>query len=421
MNKRDFLRTALLAGFTVPAYLESMARSFEPVASLAPAQLAGENDFWNSIRNQFILKTEYVNLENGYYCMLPEPLLERYLEHVRRVNKEASWYMRNVQETDKKRVTEKLSVFIDAQPGEVAITRNTTESLDLVIQGIDWKKGDEAIVAEQDYGSMLDMFRLMEEKHGIRLQIVSIPNHPESDEQLVKLYEERMNERTRLMLVCHMINITGQILPVRKLCDMAHKHGVEVLVDGAHSVAHIPVSMKELDCDYFGSSLHKWLQAPLGNGLLFIKKEKIAGLKPLLAEAPKLPDDIARLNHTGTTPVHTILGIEDALNYHVMIGGERKTERLRYLQQYWTSKVRNLPGIILNTPEAQERSCGIANVGVRNLEPAQLAKRLLDKYGIWTVAINRPGVKGCRITPNIYTSTTELDQFVHALQEIAQS
>ncbi|MCB9245657.1 MAG: aminotransferase class V-fold PLP-dependent enzyme [Flavobacteriales bacterium] len=421
MDKREFLKTSLLAGFTVPAFLEGMARAFEPVDRLNGSELAQAEDFWASIRTQFLLKTEYINLENGYYCMLPIPLLEKYLDHVRNVNLQGSWYMRNTQHIDKVRITELLAAFIEAEPGEVAITRNTTESLDLVIQGIDWKKGDEALVAEQDYGSMLDMFRLMEEKHGIVVKRISIPNHPQSDDEILELYKNQFSARTRLVMVCHMINITGQILPVRKICDLAHAHKAEVMVDGAHSVAHIPVSMKELGCDYFGSSLHKWLQAPLGNGLLYVRKDKISGLSPLFAESPKAKDDIARLNHTGTTPVHTILGIEDALNYHRMLGADRKTDRLRFLQNYWTAKVRSEAGIEVNTPEDPARSCGIANVNIPKLDPAALSSKLLKDHGIWTVAIDRPGVKGCRITPNIYTSLEELDRFVDALTTIARS
>ena len=200
---------------------------------------------------------------------------------------------------------------------------------------------------------------------------------------------------------------------------MAHARGVEVMVDGAHAFGHINFSMKELNCDYYGTSLHKWLSVPLGAGFLFAKKEKTAQIWPLFAEGPREPDDLSRLNHTGTHPVHTDLAIMNAIDYHNMIGGERKEARLRYIQNYWTSKVRDLPHIILNTPEDPKRSCAIANVGVKGMKPSELSKTLMDKYKIWTVAINRDPVLGCRITPNVYTTTQELDAFVAALKELA--
>ena len=307
----------------------------------------------------------------------------------------------------------------DCSPEELVITRNTTESLDLIISGYPWEAGDEAIMAEQDYGAMLNMFDQVSKRHGVICKRVSVPNHPASDEEIVSLYESAITTRTKLLMICHLINITGQVLPVRKICDMAHRHGVEVMVDGAHSFAHIPVSMKEMDCDYFGSSLHKWLSAPLGAGILYVRKSKIPKIWPLMAESPLADDNIYRLNHTGTTPVHVDLAIVNAIAFYEFIGPKRKEERLRYLQRYWTDQVRQLPGIVLNTPDDPARSCAIANVGIEGMKPKVLAETLLKEYGIWTVAINRPGVVGCRITPNVFTTTEELDVLVGALKELA--
>lgn len=219
-------------------------------------------------------------------------------------------------------------------------------------------------------------------------------------------------------MVSHMINITGQILPVRKICDMAHKRGVEVLVDGAHTFGHFTFQIPDLHCDYFGSSLHKWMSVPLGSGLLYVKKDKIRNVWPLMASGGKDPDDIARLNHVGTNPVHTILAIDDALDFYNIMGGERKEARLRFIQNYWTSKVRDLAHINVNTPADPARACGIANVGIKNMKPAELSEKLFQKYNIYTVAIDGAGVHGCRITPNVYTSTAELDVLVKALHEL---
>ena len=200
---------------------------------------------------------------------------------------------------------------------------------------------------------------------------------------------------------------------------MAHAKGVAVMVDGAHAFAHIQYSISDLNCDYYGASLHKWLSVPLGAGLLYVKKDNINKVWPLLAESETLTNDIARLNHIGTHPVHTDLAIADAIDYYFKIGPERKEARLRYLQHYWTSKVRNMPNILLNTPADAARNCGIANVGIQSILPADLAITLLKKYNIYTVAIDYAGVRGCRITPNIYTTPVELDQFVKALNELS--
>lgn len=217
-----------------------------------------------------------------------------------------------------------------------------------------------------------------------------------------------------------MINITGQILPIRKICEMAHRHGVEVMVDGAHCVGHIAVNIHDLNCDYYGSSLHKWLSTPLGAGILYISGERVPKLWPLLADAIEDPVNIYRLNHTGTHPVHTDLAIDDAMDYQEIIGMERKESRLRYLQRYWSDQLREVPNIVVNTPIAKDRSCGIGNVGIKNMEPADVAKSLMEEFKIFTVAIDHANVKGCRISPNVYTSTDDLDHFVDSMKLLAR-
>ena len=225
-------------------------------------------------------------------------------------------------------------------PEELIITRNTTESLDTVIAGFDWRSGDEAVMAAQDYGAMLDMFRLQARRYGVVNRVVSLPMDPRSDEEIVQLYESAITPRTRLLMVCHMVNITGQILPVAKICDMAHGHGVPVMVDGTHAFAHLEFAIPDLRCDYYGSSLHKWLGSPLGAGILWVRRDRIAPLWPIYGDSGFADDDIRKLNHTGTHPVHTDLAINDAIEFHESIGVARKEARLRHLQRYWTDQVR---------------------------------------------------------------------------------
>jgi len=415
MNKRGFLRT--MGGASLGLLLGD--RVWAQYGQVPPSSLATDEEFWTLIREQYRLTPDYINLENGYFSMQAQPVLEAFVGRVREVNYEASHYMRTRQFDDKLAARAQLAVMAGCSPDELIITRNTTESLDTVIAGQDWKAGDEAVMAEQDYGAMLDMFKLQARRHGIVNRLVSLPIDPESDDVLVQLYENAITPKTRLLMVSHMVNITGQILPVRKIADMAHRHGVAVMVDAAHTFAQIDHRIPDLGCDYYGASLHKWLGTPLGAGLLYVRRERIPALWPVFADASMADTDIRKLNHTGTHPVHTDLAIASAIAFHDSMGILRKEARLRYLQQYWTSRVRGARNILLNTPAAPARSCAIANVGIAGLAPSALATTLLQKYGIWTVAIDTANVHGVRITPHVYTRITELDTFVRALRELA--
>ena len=418
MNKRSFLKSIAMVSIGSAPTIEVIEKLFSNVSNLSAEEVAKDEDFWAGIRGGYKLKPDYINLENGYYCILPQETLENFIQHVREVNYQGSYYMRTVQYDNKKATAAKLAKLAGCAPEELIITRNTTESLDMIIGGMTWKPGDEAVMAEQDYGAMLDMFKLVAKRYGVVNKIVSVPINPKSDEEIVDLYSKAITEKTRLLMIAHMINITGQILPVRKICDMAHRKGVQVMVDGAHAFAHIQFSIPDLDCDYYGTSLHKWLSVPLGAGFLYVKKENISKVWPLLADGETQENNISRLNHIGTHPVHTDLAISNAIDYYLKLGPERKEARLRYIQNYWTGKVRTMPHVIVNTPVDPVRSCGIANVGIRGMKPSDLADTLLKKYKIYTVAIDGANVHGCRITPNMYTTPEELDVFVKALGEM---
>ena len=418
MDKRTFIKSLTSLGFFSTSPGKALDQLLLGAEQFSAEVMARDEDFWSGIRKGYKLKPDYINLENGYYCLLPQETLENFIQQVRHVNYEASYYMRTEQFDNKKIMAAKLAKLAGCNPDELIITRNTTESLDMVIGGFHWKEGDEAVMAKQDYGAMLNMFKLQEKRYGIVNKIISIPNHPASDEEIIDHYAQVITSKTRLLMVCHMINITGQILPIRKIVDMAHQKGVEVLVDGAHAFGHFDFSLSELNCDYYGSSLHKWLSVPLGAGILFIKKGKAGQIWPLLAEGETQPDDISQLNHTGTHPVHTDLAIAQAVDYHLRIGVKRKEERLRYLQQYWTGRVRSLPNVLVNTPEDPSRHCGIGNVGIKGMKPSELAEILFKKYGIYTVAIDVANVQGCRISPNLFTTLKELDVLVGALKDL---
>jgi selenocysteine lyase/cysteine desulfurase len=415
MNKRDFLKatvaTSLAGMLEKPSFAETLART--------PMAAAQDEAFWTALRAHYPTNNRFINLENGFYCFQPDDVLNAFIEHVRAINGEASHYMRTRLDIDVVKVRSAVAGLAGCSLEELVVTRNTTESLDTVINGFDWEAGDEAVMATQDYGSMMDMFALQARRHGIVNKIIEIPLDPKSDDEIVKVYRDAISDKTRLLMVSHIVGGTGQVLPVAAICDMAHAKGVEVMVDGAHSFAHLDFRIPDLRCDYYGASLHKWLSAPLGVGLLYVKRDRIPKLWPVFGDAGMADDDIRKLNHRGTHPIHTDLTIKRAIAFHEAIGPARKEARLRHLQRYWTSKVRSSPNIYLNTPGDPDRTCAIANVGVRGMPPAKLAATLLDDHGIYTVGIDRGTVKGVRITPQLYTSIAELDVLVGALKHIS--
>ena len=417
MDKRRFIKSLGALSFSPFIFADELT-DFKPISKILPV-INNEDDLWDTVRSHYTLKEEYINLESGYYNIIPNPILEHFINHVKHVNIEGSFYMRNDLNKNKDRVTSELANIVGSSPDQIAITRNATESLDLVISGFPWKKGDEAIYAKQDYGTMKEMFEQISDRYGVVNKIISIPNHPKNDEEIVSLYESQITSNTKLIMVCHMINITGQILPIKKICEMAHNYGVEVMVDGAHCVGHFDFSIDDFNCDYYGSSLHKWLAAPLGAGLLYVNKNKTHKIWPLLANGNTNKSDIKRLNHIGTHPVHTDLAISNSIDYLKWIGMERKEKRMRFLQRYWSDKLRNVKNVIVNTPQDIDRSCGIGNVGLTNISPSKMEDLLFQKYKIFTVAIDYANVKGCRISPNIFTTTKELDSFVEAVKELS--
>jgi len=417
MNKREFLRSAGSGGLSLLLAPRLLAK----YAEMPVERLAEDEAFWLAIRGKYRLKPDYINLESGYYSMQAQPVLEAFIARVREVNYEASYYLRTKQVPDKAALRDELAAMAGCAPAELCITRNTTESLDTVIAGYDWKQGDEAVMCEQDYGHMLAMFRLQARRHGMVNKIVSLPIDPASDDEIVQLYASVVTPRTRLMMVPHIVNITGQILPVRKIVDMAHARGVDVMIDGAHAFAHFEYKIPDLGCEYYGASLHKWLGSPLGTGILYVRRDKIPTLWPIYGDWRMTEDaDIMKLNHTGTHPVHTDLAIGPAIAFHNAIGTRRKEARLRYLQNYWTSKVRGIPNVELYTPTDPARSCAIGNVGIQGMDPLELAKRLLENDKIFTVGYDQAGVHGVRVTPHVFTQPRELDRLVAAITRYAK-
>jgi selenocysteine lyase/cysteine desulfurase len=303
---------------------------------------------------------------------------------------------------------------------EIAITRNASESLETLLLGMDLKSGDEVLTTTQDYGRMLTTIRQREQREGIKLNLIKIPIPPKNIEEITSAFERAITPRTRLIQIAHQINITGQITPVKAVSQMARRHGVEVIVDGAHSFAQFDFKQKDLDCDYFGTSLHKWLYSPKGTGLLYVKREKIAKIWPLFAAEDKQKSDIRKFEEIGTHSAAPKLAIGESILFHNGIGGKRKEARLRYLSRYWMDKLKDVPKIRFNTSFDPNQMCAIANVQVEGMDQGKIGSYLFSKHHIFTTPITHEEFVGIRITPNLYTTLWELDRFCEVLADVAR-
>lgn len=424
MRRRDFLKASAMGGIALGMREQVLGKAdLKGIAALDkkglnPKDLASSEYYWREIRKDYAPAPDFVNLEYGYFCPASLSVLEEEVRGGREINSRASYFMRRQMGDELQATREDLAEFAGVSPDEVCITRNTTESMNIVIQGLDFEAGDEIVYSDQDYGSMVEALKQKSERFGVVLKKVSVPLHPQSDEEVVEVFENAITPRTRLLHVTHLINISGQVLPVAKISDMAHSHGVEVLVDSAHAFAHVDYQIPDLKCDYLGTSLHKWLGSPVGLGLLYVKREKIPQVWGLMGDTVRADDDIRKLERLGTRPYNHHRGLRAAISFHNEIGSAEKYERLRFLNTYWTSQFRDHQRIFINTPESSARHGAIANVGIKGVDPSKLGDYLFEKYAILTAPIpNHPVVKGVRVTPGLPTPRRHLDLLVEALEQ----
>jgi selenocysteine lyase/cysteine desulfurase len=425
-SRRNFIRkagnaTIGLSALTVfnPLYANGLETASKKITHLSAKDAAQDEDFWYQVQKAYRQSPHFINLESGYFSPEPLEVLESQFDNIKMINEQPSFYMRRRQHDDKLAIKQQLAEFAGVSADEIVITRNTTEALDTIILGMDLKPGDEAVMTDQDYGSMLEAFEMRARRFGIVNKVITIPLRPKNDNEIIDAYEKAITKKTKVLLVTHLINLTGQILPVKAITEMAHSKGIEVIVDAAHSFAHIEYKIPDLDCDYYGTSLHKWLCCPLGTGMMYMRKDKIEKTWPLFGDVKQPVDSITKFEHIGTHPVSTNLTIAAAIKFHNSIGSKRKEERLRYLKNYWVTRVKDLPKVIINTPLEDDRSCGLANFAIEGMKPNAVADYLYDKHKIFTVGINRTSVKGVRVTPHLYTTKPELDLLVKAIKELS--
>jgi selenocysteine lyase/cysteine desulfurase len=313
-----------------------------------------------------------------------------------------------------------LAEIFGCDAEEIAITRNASESLEILLMGMDFKPGDEILTTTQDYPRMLTTLKQRELREGLKVNLIKIPIAPKNVDDIAAAFERAVTPRTKLILISHQINLTGQILPVKKVCEMARVRGIETIVDGAHAFAQFDFKRDDLQCDYYGTSLHKWIYAPKGTGMLYVKKDKIAKIWALMASEDRNKNDIRKFEEIGTHSAAMRLAIGEAVLFHNAIGGKRKEERLRYLSRYWMNRLKDVPKVGFNTSFDPRQSCAIANFKIDGVDPAAIGSYLMSKHKIFTTPIVHDEFTGIRITPNVYTTLWELDRFCNVVEDVAK-
>ncbi len=427
-NRRRFLQkaglfsaTAFLSSLTQPAWSRNLEKALQDATGISPSDLATEEDFWYFIQQSFTVSPGIINLNNGGVSPAPRTVQDAMKRYYDLSNEAPSYYMWRILDQGREPLRKNLAKLAGCSPEEIAMNRNSSEGLETIIFGLQLKAGDEVVAAKQDYPNMINAYKQRELRDGIKMVWINLELPSEDEHYMVQQYVNAFTSRTKVVHLTHVINWNGQILPVKKIAQEAHKRGIEVVVDGAHSFAHLDFTIPDLEADYFAASLHKWLYAPIGSGVLYVKKDKIKNLYPLFAVDNPLKDDIRKFEALGTRPFFIEQAIGKAVEFHEMIGIERKEKRLHYLKNYWMEKVKGLPKVKLNTSLHPKWGCAIGNVGIEGKKPGELDSFLLDKYKVHTVAITWENIVGVRVTPNVYTTTKNLDVLVEGITAFAKS
>ena len=427
-NRRNFFgkatalsATVFLTSVSQPAWSRNLHTALREAEALSPSELATEEEFWYYIQQSFTVSAGIINLNNGGVSPAPKTVQDAVKRYYDYCNEAPSYYMWRILDQGREPLRRNLAKIAGCSPEEIAINRNSSEGLETVIFGFQLKAGDEVVVCKYDYPNMINAWKQREIRDGIKLVWVDLDLPSEDENYFVNKYVSAITSKTKVVHITHVINWNGQILPVKKIANEAHKKGLEVIVDGAHSFAQFDFKIPYLDADYFAASLHKWLYAPIGSGLLYVRKEKIKNIYPMFATDNPLKEDIRKFESLGTRPFFIEQAISKAVEFHEMIGSERKEKRLFYLKNYWMGKVKNIPKVILQTSLQPQWGCAIGFVGIEGRKAEELDSFLLDKYKVHTVAIKWEGLNGIRVTPNVYTTTKNLDVLIEGITAFAKS
>jgi isopenicillin-N epimerase len=425
LNRREFMAVAGQPVGAAAALAFLNPRNAMAIAAAAnvypgtPEEVASDESFWTEVQRAFVVDRTVINLNNGGVSPSPAAVQEMQRRYQEYSNAAPAYTMWRVLEPQRETVREKAARFFGCDAEEIALTRNTSEGLETCQLGFDLKPGDEVLTSNQDYPRMLTTFKQRERREGIVLRQISLPTPAEDPARVVQIFEAAITPKTRIILVSHMIFLTGQVLPVRELVAMGRRRNLPVLVDGAHSFAHLAFTQPDLDCDYFATSLHKWLFAPHGTGMLFVRRDKIRGVWPMMAAPPEMDSDIRKFEEIGTHPAAPCLAIAEALSFTVGIGPQRKETRLRYLRDRWATRVVRTKGIRLHTSLKPRLSCALALVEIEGVDSGALADYLWDRHRIIVAAIKHDEFQGIRVAPSVYTAPADIDRFSEVLEAVA--
>jgi isopenicillin-N epimerase len=425
LTRRAFLRHAGTAGSLAlaslrPDGLARLAAAARPVDGRPPADVAREEEYWREVQQAFTLDRTIINLNNGGVSPSPRVVHEALKRYLDVSNQAPVYHMWRILEPNIETVRRRLAADAGCDPEELAVTRNASEALQIAQLGLDLSRGDEVLTTNQDYPRMLDTWEQRVRRDGIELRKIAFPVPPPDLADLARRFEAAITPRTRVLHFCHITNLTGQIFPVREICDMARDRGIATIVDGAHAYGHFPFTIAELGCDYYGTSLHKWLLAPVGTGFLYVRQDRIAGLWPLTPAHERLASDVRKFEEIGTHPAANHNAIAEALGFQQAIGIQRKAARLRFLRDRWARRLEPLPNVRLFTSFDPTQSCAIGTVGIDGIDMGRLADSLWDRRRILVTPIVHAEYQGIRVTPNVYTTLDEIDTFSAAMEDVAQ-
>jgi isopenicillin-N epimerase len=423
-SRRSVLRSLAAIGPTALFASEALhaVTQWLPTTFPAPAfDVARDEDFWMTVQQAFDVDRSIINLNNGGVSPSPRTVQQAFHRYTEQANNMPAYEMWRHQEPQIETIREGLAEIFAVSPDEIAITRNASESLQTLQLGVPLERGDEVLTTTHDYPRMLAAWEQRVRRDGVVLKKVSFPTPLMNRRDVVDAIERAITPRTKVIHISHVVFLTGQILPVRDVCRLAASRGIRCFVDGAHAFSHFPHTQKDLECEYYGTALHKWFLGPIGTGMLYVKKDRIADIWPLMAAPKEMDSNIRKFEEIGTHPAAMHNALVESIHFHIALGSDRKAARLRYLHTIWTDQLEKYENVkFLTNIKDDENQCGLRLVHIEGTDPGKVSSYLLDKHRIFTVSIGHEDFKGLRVAPSVYTTAAEMERFASAMSIIAR-